>query len=159
MSNIEEIKYAGYFTVELFDEYGNLKAIREGKNLITNDGKGWLIAHTFDSATTCINFISIGSTASGGTAVVTDSAAATGLTKADKTAIVYAVGGTKGWGSGTATFSTAVAATNTGITEVGLWARGSNATGSGILFARQLFTSVDKTGQDKLSITWDVRFS
>lgn len=153
----EDLKYLGSFRVELRDEFGNIKQVREGKNTITNDGKDWLVAHVFDSGNTCINFISIGATASGGAAAATDSA--TVGTRADKTGIVYGTGGTHGYGSGSATFAAAVADSKTGITEAALWARGSNATGSGIMIARQKFASVDKTGSDTLSITWNVQFS
>ena len=154
----EEIKYAGTFRVELRDEFGNLKDLREGKNLVTNDGKAWLIAHAFDSGVTSIGFISIGSSVSA-TALITDSGTSTGLTRADKTGIVYGSGASAGYASGSATFSTAIADTKTGITHACLWARGSNNTASGVLFARQFFASVDKTGQDTLSVTWNVQFS
>jgi len=153
----DNIQYAGYFKVVLKDEFGNVKAVREGKNTITNDGKDWLVAHTFDSGNTCIGFISIGSSSSGGAAAATDSA--TVGTRADKTAIVYGTGGTHGFGSGSSTFAAAIADAKTGITEAALWARGSNATASGILFARQKFASVDKTGADTLSITWNLQYS
>lgn len=153
----DEIKYAGTFKIELRDEFGNLKTLREGKNVITQDGLDWLIAYTYDSGNTCIGFISIGATASGGVAAATDSASVG--TRADKTAITYGTGGTHGYGSGSATFAAAIADAKTGITEAGLWARGSNVTGSGILFARQKFASVDKTGNDTLSITWNLQYS
>ena len=157
------IRYAGYFTIEVRDEFGNLKDTRKGKNLITNDGLDWLIQHTYNSGgavgggASAVSYISIGSTASGGTAVVGDSA--TVPNKVDKTAITYGSGATNGYASGTATFAGAVADAKTGITEAALWAKGSNNTGSGVLFARQLFASIDKTGNDTLSVTWDIQFS
>ncbi len=154
---LDGLKYFGKFKIEVRDENGNLKDVREGPNTITNDGKDWLVAHTFDSGVTCIGFISIGATASGGAAAATDSA--TVGTRCDKTGIVYGTGGTHGYGSGSATFAAAVADAKTGITEAALWARGSNATGSGIMIARQKFASIDKTGADTLSVTWDLRYS
>jgi len=153
----DDLKYAGTFRVELRDVFGNLKEVREGKNTLTNDGKDWLIAHVFDVGTTNIGFISIGGSTSAGAAAATDSATVGG--RADKTGVVYGTGGTHGYGSGSATFAAAVAEAKTGITEAALWAKGSNATGSGIMFARQKFASVDKTGSDTLSITWNVQFS
>lgn len=153
----ESIHYLGKFRVELRDEFGNIKAVREGKNIVTNDGKDWLVAHTFDSGNTSINMISIGASSSAGAAAATDSA--TIGTRADKTGITYGTGGTHGYGSGSATFAAAIADAKTGITEAALWARGSNATGSGIMFARQKFASVDKTGADTLSITWNLQYS
>ena len=158
--SLDNLKYAGKLHVTLRDENGNVKDYRKVDNAITNLGLDYLIKTTMDSSLTAMTVFYIGSTASAGAAAAADTTAAT--SENFRLAFTYATGATVGRGSATATFGASGAGgdTTTGIREAGIFngLDGANS-GDGILFARALFTAVNKGESDSLEIKWDISYS
>ena len=157
----EGLKYAGKLHVTLKDCEGHIKEERHIDNTITNLGLDYLIKTTMDSELTAMTVFYIGSTASAGAAAAADT---TGETDENfRLAFTYASGATVGRGSATATFGASATAgdTTTSITEAGIFggSGAAAASGAGILFARALFSAVNKGADDSLEIKWDITYS
>jgi hypothetical protein len=145
----DNIKVTGHISFKLFDEKGNLKEERSIKNLVTSAGKTalatWLAAAS--QSTTFMPYIGVGT---GTTAAATsDVALVTELATRSAGAVTSS---SNVWQS-VASFGVGV---DTGaITEAGLF----SASSSGTLFARQVFSAINKGSLDTLQITWQVTFS
>ena len=152
---LDNVKYCGDLTLTLRNEKGDIKDIREVKNLLLNVGKDWLIKTTMDAELTAMTVFTFGTTASGGTAVATDTTATD--TEEGRAAFTYMTGATVGQASATATFGTSASAN--AITEAGIYNGAAATSGDGVFFARALFPTINKVSGDTLEIKWNVSYS
>ena len=149
----DQIKVTGHISIELRDSKGDLKETREIKNLVVSVGKNFLAAWlaAASESTPFMQFVGLGT----GTNPVTSG---------DTTLQTEFVGGGYGRPTGTVSASGATlqntvtfsAGNGTGaITEAGLF----SASSSGTMFARQVFSVLNKLAGDTLQLTWQVTFS
>lgn len=153
----ENIKIEGLILAELRDKNGNLKETREVKNTITNTGFAQLAALAGNiSSPAAFTYLAIG----------TDATAAS----ASQTALL-AESTTNGLGRASATVSRVTTTqTNdtlqlvkaftctggtTAIAEVGIF----NDATTGVMLGRQVFSVVNMTDTDVLTITYKVKFA
>ncbi len=145
----DNIKVTGHINFKLYDGDGNLKEERNIKNLVTSAGKTalatWLAAGS--QSTTFMPYIGVGT---GNTAASTsDTTLQTELATRSAGAVTSS---SNVWQS-VASFGAGV---DTGaITEAGLF----SASSSGTLFARQVFSVINKGAADSLQITWQITLS
>jgi len=145
----EGLKVTGHIKLELFDESGNLKDVREINNLVVTAGKNylasWLTAAT--QADYFMRYIGLGEGTTGAQATDTD------LETPLASRVAGALTPSSNIWQNVASFGPGV---NTGtITEAGLF----SASSSGTMFARQVFGAVTKEAGDSLQITWQVTIS
>ena len=146
----DSLKPTGQLKIVLRDKDGNVKSEQIEKNLVVTAGLQFIAARMTDgSIPTDMSHMAVGtgttSAAAGQTALVTESArvALTGGQGAPSTnTIVY-----------TATFA---AGTGTGaLTEAGVL----NASSSGTMLCRTVFSAVNKGADDSVTITWTITIS
>lgn len=146
----ETLKPSGQLKIVLRDKDGNIKSEQNEKNLVVTAGLVYIAARMTDtSIPTDMSHMAVGtgttSAAAGQTALVTESArvALTGAEGAPSTnTIVY-----------TATFP---AGTGTGaLTEAAVL----NASSSGTMLCRTVFSAVNKGADDSVTITWTITIS
>lgn len=145
----ELIKITGKVRIELFDENGNKKEERYNPNLVVTAGKNylatWLTAAT--QSDYFMRYIALGTgtnpAAIGDTVLQIESA----------TRVAGVLTSSLNVWQNVASFGPGV---NTGaITEAGLF----SASTSGTLFARQVFSVINKAAGDTLQITWQITLS
>lgn len=143
------LKVTGHIHIKLFDSTGELKTERDINNLVVTVGKNylatWLAAAS--QAGEFMTHIGLGTgtnaVAAGDTALQTELATRVDGTLSSATNVWQNV----------ATFGAGV---DTGmVTEAGLF----SAAAAGTMFARQVFTAIDKQAGDTLELTWQVTFS
>jgi hypothetical protein len=146
----DSLKPTGQLKIVLRDKDGNIKSEKIEKNLVVTAGLNYIAARMTDtSEPTDMSHMAVGtgttSAAAGQTALVTESArvALTGGEGAPSTnTIVY-----------TATFP---AGTGTGaLTEAAVL----NASSSGTMLCRTVFSAVNKGADDSVTITWTITIS
>ena len=146
----DSLKPTGQLKIVLRDKDGNIKSEKIEKNLVVTAGLNYIAARMTDtSEPTGMSHMAVGtgttSAAAGQTALVTESArvALTGGEGAPSTnTIVY-----------TATFA---AGTGTGaLTEAAVL----NASSSGTMLCRTVFSAVNKGADDSVTITWTITIS
>jgi hypothetical protein len=141
------IKATGELIIEVRDSAGNIKEIREAKNLVVTVGKTYLASRAVGTSATIMSHMAIGTgtatPAVGDTTLGTEAGRVTlasGTNSAN--AITY-----------TATFP---AATGTGaITEAAVL----NAASAGTMLCRTTFPVVNKAAGDSIAVTWTVTIS
>ena len=145
----ELMKITGKVRIELFDEKGNKKDERYNSNLVVTAGKNylaaWLIAAT--QSNYFMRYVALGE----GTnpAAIGD----TTLQSPLATRVAGALTSSLNVWQNIASFGPGV---DTGaITEAGLF----SASTSGTLFARQVFSVINKAAGDTLAITWQITLS
>ncbi len=145
----EMIKVTGHIDLKLYDENGQLKDQREVKNLVVTAGKNylatWLTAAT--QSDYFMRYIALGE----GTnpAAIGDTTLQTELATRVAGVLTSAL---NVW-QNIASFGPGV---DTGaITEAGLF----SASTVGTLFARQVFSVINKAAGDTLAITWEITLS
>jgi hypothetical protein len=145
----ENIKVTGHIDLVLKDESGSIKDTREIKNLVVTAGKNYLAAWlaAASQAGYFMQYIGLGTgttpAAAGDTALETPLATRVAGTVTSSTNVWQNV----------ATFGPGV---DTGaVTEAGLF----TASSSGTMFARQVFSVINKGAADSLEITWTVTLS
>lgn len=148
---MSEVKITGRWHVCLTDEYGNLKAERRGKNVITTAGLEWLADHLHKAVTAASNtmmYIAIGTSdtaeAVGQTALVSELARVTGTASYSSGAIYSVI----------ATFAAATA-TAGAIVEYGLF----NSSAAGTMFSRDTENVINKGASDSLTVTTEITFA
>lgn len=138
----------GEFTLKLYGPDGALKDERHVKNVVTTAGltalAAWLAASS--QSTPFMQYIGIGTgtTAADATDTALETEAARKQGSVSSALAVY---------TNTVTFA---AGEGTGaITEAGLL----SAASSGTLFSHQVFSAVNKSASDSLTVTWNVTYS
>lgn len=146
-------KLTGTWKFEVFDPNGNLKSTHIRKNLIVNTGLSWVTQY-INAAVPPANMshIAVGTSttapAAGNTALVTEV-----LTRASVTKSVVTTTVTNDTMRFVATIQNA--STPKTITEAGLF----NASTSGTMFNRAVFTGVVLAATDSMQVTLDVKAS
>lgn len=136
------LKMKGRLTISINDE-----VVQEIDNLVVTTGKEYVASRIKDTTATAMSHMAIGTgttaAAAGDTALVSESArtALTSTTVSTNT-VVYV--DTFGAGTGTGA-----------ITEAGVF----NASSSGTMLCRTVFSVVNKQADDSMTITWTITVS
>lgn len=144
------IKATGQLTIEVRDEAGNIKEIREAKNLVVSVGKTTIASRLVGTSTAIMSYMAIGTGTA--TPVVGDTALGTeagrvALASGTNTANVITY---------TATFP---AGTGTGaITEAGIF-NSITVGAANTILCRTTFPVVNKAAGDSIAVTWQITIS
>lgn len=140
----DAIKVTGNLKVVLTGPDGKVKDEQEFKNLVVTTGKSYIASRMKDTTATAMSHMAIGTgttaAAAGDTALGTE-AGRVALTSTTVTANAVAYVATFPAGTGTGA-----------ITEAGIL----NASSSGTLLCRTVFSVINKGSADTLGITWTV---
>lgn len=143
----ETPKASGQLHIVLRDEKGNVKDERHVKNLVVTTGVNYIADRMADAAESAMSHMAAGTgstaAASGDTSLETEAGrvSLTSTTQTDEDVVYVA-----SFGAGTATGA---------LTEAGIL----NASSSGTLLCRTVFSTVNKGANDTLQITWTVTIS
>jgi hypothetical protein len=125
----------------------NGETVQEVDNLVVTDGKGYVASRMKDASATAMSHMAIGSGSTAAAAGNSALGSELGRVALTSTAVSAAVV------TYTATFA---AGTGTGaVTEAGIL----NASSSGTLLCRTVFSVVNKGASDSMTITWTVTVS
>jgi len=143
----ERLGLVGSVYVELFDEDGDLKDVRDEHNLIVTTGVTAIIERLDSSPTTSQPThmaVGTGSTApaAGNTALGAEIATTGRQALTSNTSSGAVLTMVANWAAGQAT--------NSAIAEAGVF----NASSTGTLYSRATFTAINKGASDTLQITW-----
>jgi len=140
----DSIKVTGNLKVVLTGPDGQVKDEQEFKNLVVTTGKNFIASRMKDTSDTAMSHMAIGSGTT--SAVVGDTALETELGRVSLTSTTVTA-------NSVAYVATFPAGTGTGaVTEAGIL----NASSSGTLLCRTVFSVINKGSADTLGITWTV---
>jgi hypothetical protein len=140
----DAIKMTGDLKIVLTDANGQIKHEQEIKNLVVTTGKNFIASRIKDTTDTAMSHMAIGSGTTA--AAVGDTALGTQLGRVALTSTTVTT-------NNVAYVATFPAGTGTGaVTEAGLF----NASSSGTLLCRTVFSVINKGAADTLGITWTV---
>jgi hypothetical protein len=138
------IKMTGDLKIVLTDENGQIKHEQEVKNLVVTVGKNFIASRMKDTTDTAMSHMAVGSGTTA--AAVGDTTLGTELGRVALTSTTVTT-------NNVAYVATFPAGTGTGaVTEAGLF----NASSSGTLLCRTVFSVINKGAADTLGITWTV---
>ena len=141
----DHIGATGRLSVVLRDGNGKIKQLFEVENLIVDTGLNFITSRMKDATATAMTHMAVGSgstaAAAGNTALGTQISTRVALTSTTVTA--NAIEYIAGFGAGVCTGA---------ITEAGIF----NASTSGTMLCRTVFSVVNKAAADSLSITWTI---
>lgn len=144
----ENLKLSGQLNIVLKDKAGNIKDQRDVKNLVVNTGLAYIASRMTGTAKSVMSHMALGSGATAAAASQTDLVSVLGSREAlDSTSIsgsnnekvVYV----SSFEAGDATGA---------VTEAGLF----NASSSGDMLCRTVFSVVNKAADDTMSVTWTI---
>jgi len=145
----DAIKMTGNLKLVLTDEHGNIKQEEEVKNLVVTVGKNFIassMAKTTTNSPAAMTHMEVGTStqaaAVGDTALITpvsSSRVALSSTTVTTNSVAYVASFPAGTGTGA-------------LTEAGIF----NASSSGTLLCRTVFSVINKGAADTLGITWTV---
>jgi|TARA_B110000093_G_C12883201_1_gene372819 hypothetical protein len=144
----ENLKLSGQLNIVLKDKAGNIKDEREVKNLVVTTGLAFIASRMVGTAKNVMSHMALGSSATAAAAGQTDLVSVLGSREAlDSTTI-------SGTNDEKVVFvSSFEAGDGTGaVTEAGIF----NASSSGDMLCRTVFSVVNKSADDTMSITWTV---
>jgi hypothetical protein len=140
----DTIKMTGDLKIVLTDENGQIKHEQEVKNLVVTVGKNFIASRMKDTTDTAMTHMAVGSGTTA--AAVGDTTLGTELGRVSLTSTTVTT-------NNVAYVATFPAGTGTGaVTEAGLF----NASSSGTLLCRTVFSVINKGAADTLGITWTV---
>ena len=151
MGTIEKLKAAGKLSIVLKDEKGAVKETREIKNLVVNTGLAHITSRLLGTSSNVMSHMALGAgttaAAAGDTALGSQLGSRKALTSSTQSgtnneSIVYVATFSAGEGTGA-------------VTEAGIF----NASTSGTMLCRTVFSVVNKAAGDTLQVTWTVTFS
>ena len=143
----DSLKLTGAVSLVLRDKDGNVKQTKEAKNLIVNTGLNFICDRMKDDET-AMTHMALGSSttaaAAGDTALGTQLGSRVSLTSSTVTdnQIVFVCSFPAGSGTGA-------------VTEAGIF----NAASAGTMLCRVVFSTVNKSADDTLQITWTISLS
>jgi len=142
----DAIKMTGNLKLVLTDENGNIKQEEEVKNLVVTVGKNYIASRMKDATATAMTHMEVGTSST--TAAVGDTAlvaavASSRVTLTSTTVTTNSVAYVASFPAGTGTGA---------LTEAGIF----NASSSGTLLCRTVFSVINKGAADTLGITWTV---
>jgi hypothetical protein len=146
MNTNEKIVATGTLKITVTAPDGSIKQEQEVKNLVVTTGLGYIASRMKDATATAMSHMAIGTGTSSALAANTtlgSESARVALTSTTVTgpAVAYV-----------ATFPAGTPASLTAITEAGIF----NASSSGTMLCRTVFSVVNKDVGDTMSITWTV---
>jgi hypothetical protein len=142
----DAIKMTGNLKLVLTDEHGNVKQEEEIKNLVVTVGKNFIASRMKDATATAMTHMEVGTGTTA--AAVGDTALQTPVASSRVTLTSTTV-----TTNNVAYVATFPAGTGTGaLTEAGLF----NASSSGTMLCRTVFSVINKGAADTLGITWTV---
>ena len=151
MNTNEKLKLSGRLSIVLKDKAGEVKEQRDVENLVVNSGLAYIISRMVGTAKATMTHMAVGSGATAAAAGVTTLGSQLGSRKAlDSTTIsrsnnekfIYVT--TFDPDEGTSA-----------ITEAGIF----NASTSGDMLCRTLFSVINKSADDSMVITWTITLS
>ena len=141
----ENLKLSGQIAIVLKDKDGNVKEERTEKNLVVTTGLNYIASRMKDASATAMTHMALGSgttsAAAGQTALVTLLGAREALDSTTVTA--NAVAYVSSFEAGDATGA---------VTEAGIF----NASTSGTMLCRVVFSVVNKAADDTMTVTWTI---
>jgi hypothetical protein len=142
----DAIKMTGNLKLVLTDEHGNVKQEEEVKNLVVTVGKNYIASRMKDATATAMTHMEVGTSSTaaavGDTALVA-AVASSRVTLTSTTVTTNSVAYVASFPAGTGTGA---------LTEAGIF----NASSSGTLLCRTVFSVINKGAADTLGITWTV---
>lgn len=143
----DSLKVTGKLNVRVFDAQGKLKDERDISNLVVTDGKEFIASRMVGTSPSVMSHMAIGSdntAAAAGDTTLGSELGRVALTSSTASGAVVTYIATFGAGTGTGA-----------ITEAGIL----NASSSGDLLCRTVFSVVNKGANDSMTITWQVTVS
>jgi len=142
----DAIKMTGNLKLVLTDEHGNIKQEEEVKNLVVTVGKNYIASRMKDATATAMSHMEVGTStqaaAVGDTALIA-AVASSRVTLTSTTVTTNSVAYVASFPAGTGTGA---------LTEAGIF----NASTSGTMLCRTVFSVINKGAADTLGITWTV---
>lgn len=149
MEKYNEIKALGRLDIVVKDEHGNVKETKEVKNLVVDDGLGYIASRMKDASATAMGYMELGTGTTAAAAgdstlqtIIGSSRTALTSTTVTANAVAYVASFAAGVGTGA-------------VTEAGIL----NASSGGTLLCRTVFSAVNKGASDSMTITWTVTIS
>jgi hypothetical protein len=148
---IDNLGLAGRLNIVLTDANGNIKDERTVKNLVVNSGLGYITDRMTANTTSVMSHMGVGSDNTSVDPADTDLGTLVGSRKAldsdnrsgsDNESIVYIATFDPGEATGA-------------LTEAGIF----NASTSGVMLCRTVFSVINKAAGDTLQITWTITLS
>lgn len=141
----ENLKLSGQLTIVLRDKNGNVKEERTEENLVVTTGLGYIASRMKDASATAMTHMALGSGTTNAAAGQTDLVTLLGAREAlDSTTVTAnAVAYVASFEAGDATGA---------VTEAGIF----NASTSGTMLCRVVFSVVNKAADDTMTVTWTI---
>ena len=144
----ENLKLSGQVAIVLRDKNGNVKEERTEKNLVVTTGLNYIASRMKDASATAMTHMALGSGTTTAAAGQTDLVTLLGSREAlDSTTVTAnAVAYVSSFEAGDATGA---------VTEAGIF----NASTSGTMLCRVVFSVVNKAADDTMTVTWTITVS
>ena len=141
----ENLKLSGQIAIVLKDKDGNVKEERTEKNLVVTTGLNYIASRMKDATATAMTHMALGSGTTTAAAGQTDLVTLLGAREAlDSTTVTAnAVAYVSSFEAGDATGA---------VTEAGIF----NASTSGTMLCRVVFSVVNKAADDTMTVTWTI---
>ena len=141
----ENLKLSGQIAIVLKDKDGNVKEERTEKNLVVTTGLNYIASRMKDATATAMTHMALGSGTTAAAAGQTDIVTLLGAREAlDSTTVTAnAVAYVSSFEAGDATGA---------VTEAGIF----NASTSGTMLCRVVFSVVNKAADDTMTVTWTI---
>ena len=141
----ETLKLSGQLAIVLRDKDGNVKEERTEKNLVVTTGLNYIASRMKDATATAMTHMALGSGTTSAAAGQTDLVTLLGAREAlDSTTVTAnAVAYVSSFEAGDATGA---------VTEAGIF----NASTSGTMLCRVVFSVVNKAADDTMTVTWTI---
>lgn len=141
----ENLKLSGQIAIVLKDKDGNVKEERTEKNLVVTTGLNYIASRMKDASATAMTHMALGSGTTTAAAGQTDVVTLLGAREAlDSTTVTAnAVAYVSSFEAGDATGA---------VTEAGIF----NASTSGTMLCRVVFSVVNKAADDTMTVTWTI---
>ena len=141
----ETLKLSGQLAIVLRDKDGNVKEERTEKNLVVTTGLNYIASRMKDATATAMTHMALGSGTTSAAAGQTDLVTLLGAREAlDSTTVTAnAVAYVSSFEAGDATGA---------VTEAGIF----NASSSGTMLCRVVFSVVNKAADDTMTVTWTI---
>jgi len=141
----ENLKLSGQIAIVLKDKDGNVKEERTEKNLVVTTGLNYIASRMKDASATAMTHMALGSGTTSAAAGQTDLVTLLGAREAlDSTTVTTnSVAYVSSFEAGDATGA---------VTEAGIF----NASTSGTMLCRVVFSVVNKAADDTMTVTWTI---
>lgn len=147
----ENLKLSGQLNIVLKDKTGKVKETREEKNLVVNTGLAYIVSRMTGTSKNVMSHMALGSGTTAAAAGQTDLVSILGSREALDSTTITGTNNEKvqyvcGFEAGDATGA---------VTEAGLF----NASSSGDMLCRTVFSVVNKAADDTMTVTWTITLS